>query len=116
MAHSSEILASDGLRTFFKELRQQYDCVVVDLPPVAPIVDVRSTGGLVDSYIFVVEWARTKMEVAQLALSKAAVVNDNLLGVVLNKVDFKILSRHEGHRSEYYSEKYYAQYGDNKST
>lgn len=116
LAHSNEILASMGLRTFFAELRTQYDCVVVDLPPIAPIVDVRSTGGLVDSYVFIVEWARTKVEVAQLALSKAATVHENLLGVVLNKVDFKVLSRHEGHRGDYYSEKYYAHYGESRSS
>lgn len=111
LAHSSEILASHALRTFFAELREKYDYVIVDLPPIAPIVDVRSTGGLVDSYVFIVEWGRTKIEVAELALGNATVVHDNLLGVVLNKVDFKVMSRHEGHRSDYYSENSYARYG-----
>jgi succinoglycan biosynthesis transport protein ExoP len=111
VAHSSEILASASLRTFFAELRQNYDYVIVDLPPLAPIVDVRSTAGLVDSYVFVIEWARTKVDVAEFALIKAPMVRDKLLGVVLNKVDFKMLRRYEGHRSDYYSDKLYAQYG-----
>ena len=38
-------------------------------------------------------------------------MRERLLGVVLNKVDFKILRRHEGRRSDYYSDKLYAQYG-----
>ena len=112
VAHSSEFIGSKALRAVFAELRQEYDYVVVDLPPVAPIVDVLSTAGLIDAYVFVVEWGRTKMEVVDLALSKASVMRDNLLGVVLNKVDFKILGRHEGRRSDYYSEKYYARYGE----
>jgi succinoglycan biosynthesis transport protein ExoP len=111
VAHSSEILASASLRTFFADLRQNYDYVIVDLPPLAPIVDVRSTAGLVDSYVFVIEWARTKVDVAEFALIKAPMVRDKLLGVVLNKVDFKMLRRYEGHRSDYYSDKLYAQYG-----
>lgn len=114
IAHSAEILASDALRTFFDELRKQYDCVIADLPPVAPIVDVQLTGGFVDSYVFIVEWGSTKIEVANLALRKAPVVYENLLGVVLNNVDFKMLGRYEGHRSDYYSDKYYAQYGDDR--
>ncbi|NJO34097.1 MAG: AAA family ATPase, partial [Rhodospirillales bacterium] len=113
VVHSSEILASPALRTLFGELREKYDYIIVDLPPVAPIVDVRSTSGLVDSYVFVVAWARTKIGVAELALSKAPEVHDSLLGVVLNKVNFKILSRHEGHYNDYYSNKLYAQYGIN---
>lgn len=112
MADSSEILASAALQTFFGELREKYDRVIVDLPPIAPIVDVRSTAGFVDSYVLIIEWARTKIEVAELALSKAAVVHESLLGAVLNKVDFKILRQHEGSRGDYYSDKYYAQYGE----
>ena len=112
LAHSNEILASQALNAFFAELREQFDYVIVDLPPIAPIVDVRSTVGLIDSYVFIVEWARTKIAVAEFALGNTAVVHDNLLGIVLNKVDFKILNRHEGHRSDYYSDKYYSQYGE----
>src|SRR5262249_44089296 len=63
VAHSSEVIGSKALRAIFAQLRQEYDYVVVDLPPVAPIVDVLSTAGLIDSYVFVVEWGRTKMEV-----------------------------------------------------
>jgi polysaccharide biosynthesis transport protein len=102
------------LRNLFAELRKDYDCIVVDFPPIAPIIDVRATSGLVDAYVFMVEWARTKMDVVELALNKAPVVRENLLGVVLNKVDFKKLRRYDGHRSEYYSDKYYAKYGDDR--
>ena len=112
--NSSDILASADLRNLFAELRKDYDCMVVDFPPIAPIIDVRATAGLVDAYVFMVEWARTKMDVAELALNKAPVVRENLLGVVLNKVDFKKLRRYDGHRSEYYSDKYYAKYGDDR--
>jgi succinoglycan biosynthesis transport protein ExoP len=77
-------------------------------------VDVQSTAGLVDYYVFITEWARTKIEVAQLALKKASVVHDNLLGVILNKVDFKRLGRYERRLSDYYSDEHYAQYGERR--
>jgi succinoglycan biosynthesis transport protein ExoP len=111
---SAEILSSDALRSFFEAARKEYDCIVVDLPPIAPIVDVRSTAGLVDSYVFVVEWGRTKMDVVDLALHKAPMVHENLLGVVLNKVDFKSLARYNGYHGDYYSDKIYAQYGNDR--
>jgi polysaccharide biosynthesis transport protein len=115
MPNSSGVLGSADLRNFFAELRKTYDCIVVDLPPIAPIIDVRSTAGLVDAYVFIVEWARTKIDVVEYALSKAPVVRENLLGVLLNKVDFKKLRRYDGHRSDYYSDKNYAQYGEGRS-
>ena len=111
VADSSIILASASLRALFEKLRQNYECVVADFSPAAPIVDVRSTAGIVDAYVFVVEWGRTKIDVAELALSRAPAVQQSLLGVVLNKVDFKILGQYEGYRSDYYSDKTYAEYG-----
>lgn len=111
LAESSIILASSSLRAFFDKLREKYDHVIVDLSPSAPIMDVRSTAGLVDAYVFVIEWGRTKIDVAELTLNKTAVVRDNLLGVVLNKVNFKVLGQYEGYRRDYYSDKHYAQYG-----
>jgi succinoglycan biosynthesis transport protein ExoP len=110
-AESSTVLASSSLRAFFEMLRQKYESVIVDFSPAAPIIDVQSTAGLVDSYVFVVEWGRTKIGVAELALSRASIIQKKLLGVVLNKVDFKILGRYEGYRREYYSDKHYGQYG-----
>ena len=50
---------------------KSYDYVVVDLSPLAPIVDVRATTHLVDSYIFVIEWGRTKIDVVKHALAVA---------------------------------------------
>jgi polysaccharide biosynthesis transport protein len=108
--HTSEILASEAMKRFFLWLRESYDYVIVDLSPIAPVVDVRSTTHLVDSYVFVVEWGKTKIDVAEHALATARGVYDNLLGVVLNKVNFKALSRYDSH-GQYYYNRHYARYG-----
>jgi succinoglycan biosynthesis transport protein ExoP len=111
VAHTSEILASEATKKLFERLREAYDYVVVDLSPLAPVVDVRATSNLVDSYIFVIEWGRTKIDVVKHALGAARGVYDNLLGVVLNKADINVLSRYESHRGNYYQNRYYARYG-----
>jgi Mrp family chromosome partitioning ATPase len=41
--HTSEVLASDVTKRLFDDLRERYDYVIVDLPPLAPLVDVRVT-------------------------------------------------------------------------
>jgi polysaccharide biosynthesis transport protein len=111
IAHSSEILASEPTRKLFDRLRESYDYVIVDLPPLAPVVDVRVMTNLVDSFVFVVEWGRTKMDVAQHALDNARGVYANLLGVILNKADMSVFSRYENHRGNYYYNRYYSRYG-----
>jgi polysaccharide biosynthesis transport protein len=111
LAQSSEILASHATRQVFETLREAYDYVIVDLSPLAPIVDVRAMTHLVDSFLFVVEWGRTKIDIAEHALAGAQGVYENLLGVVLNKADFKMLGRYDGNRRSYYSNRYYSRYG-----
>ncbi len=43
MAHSNEILYSAPMKKLFEQLRESYDYVIVDFPPLAPIVDVRAS-------------------------------------------------------------------------
>jgi succinoglycan biosynthesis transport protein ExoP len=110
LSDSSDILGSDAIKELFEKLRLAYDWVVVDLSPLAPIVDVRSTTDLVDSYVLIIEWGRTKIGVVEHALNTAKGVYENLLGAVLNKVDVRALSRYEGGHGYYYR-KHYSQYG-----
>jgi polysaccharide biosynthesis transport protein len=111
LAHSSDILSSQETQKLFEQLRELYDYVIVDLPPVAPVVDVRVVSHLVDSFLLVVEWGRTKIDVVQLALGNARGVCDNLLGVVLNKADMRTFGRYTTHHENYYDNPYYARYG-----
>ena len=92
------------MKRLFDRLRERYDYVIVDLSPLAPVVDVRAATHLFDSYLFVVEWGKTNIDVVERALNTARGVYDNLLGVILNKVDFVRLGRYD------YST-YYTRYG-----
>ena len=105
LTHSSEILASAAMKRLFDRLRESYDYVIVDLSPLAPVADVRAASQLVNSYFFVIEWGKTKIDVVERALKTARGVYDNLLGVILNKVDLVRLGRYD------YSNYYYARYG-----
>lgn len=111
LPHSNEILGSDPTKKLFEQLRERYDYVVVDLSPLAPVVDVQATTHLVDSFIFVIEWGRTKIDIVEHALSNAPGVFENLLGVVLNKVDMNVFGRYASHREGYYYNKHYERYG-----
>ena len=111
LAHSSEILGSEPITKLFEQLRESYDYVIVDLSPLAPIVDVRATTHLVDSFLFVIEWGRTKFDVVDHALAHARNVHENLLGVVLNKVDMNLFGRYAGVHEKYYYNKHYERYG-----
>lgn len=111
LLHTNEILASKAMHALVTQLRSKFDYVVLDMPPMAPVVDVRVTSSFVDSYVFVVEWGKTNIDVVKHNLRGSPEIQDKLLGVVLNKADTKALARYESYHGRYYYQKYYARYG-----
>jgi succinoglycan biosynthesis transport protein ExoP len=93
--HSDEVLASAAFRNLVDQLRQAYDYVIIDLPPIAPVVDVRAVAPVIDSFVFVVEWGSTRIKAVRRHLLPEAEIHDRLLGVVLNKADLSVLERFE---------------------
>jgi polysaccharide biosynthesis transport protein len=106
LVHSHEVLASDSFKNFVEALREDHDYVILDLSPIAPVVDVRTTTQVVDSYLYVVEWGKTQISFVQHQLSRFPELYERLLGVVLNKADVRVLDRYEAY---YYGKEYYGQ-------
>jgi exopolysaccharide transport family protein len=111
LANTSDILSTNETKKLFDQLRATYDYVIVDLPPLAPIVDVRATTALIDSFVLVVEWGGTTTDVVEHALNAAPNVYDALLGTVLNKADMKAMKRYASHIGDYYNDEHYSRYG-----
>ena len=109
--NASDLLRKEEAKELFNQLRATYDYVIVDLPPLAPVVDTRTTTPLIDGYILVVEWGRTTPDVVKHALNTAPNVYDVLLGVVLNKTDMNVLKRYANHYGDYYNDDHYVRYG-----
>jgi succinoglycan biosynthesis transport protein ExoP len=108
--NSHEILTSDAANALFNKLRSKYEYVIIDLSPLAPIVDARTTTQFIDSYILVIEWGRTRVEDVERALTDARAVHQNLLGVVLNKANLRVLARYDSRHRNYHSDRYHARH------
>lgn len=92
-------LRSDRMRDLVAKLRQDFDVVLFDTPPVLAINDAVALGELVDMRILVIEWGKTPRDVVQRALKKIAPANLVSAGIILNK------AKHWG--SSYYYDHYY---------
>ncbi|MBV8663250.1 MAG: chromosome partitioning protein ParA, partial [Hyphomicrobiales bacterium] len=106
--HPSEMLSSLGMRNLLAEAGARFEYIVVDLPPLGPIVDVRAAASLFDAFLFVVEWGRTPRAMVQNLLSTDATMYDKCIGVMFNKVDLNKVTLYENYGSRYY---YYPRYG-----
>ena len=74
------------MRALVEEAGHSFDYVIVDLPPLGPVVDVRAAAQQFDAFLLVVEWGRTPRALAQDLLSDEALFN-KCVGVIYNKVD-----------------------------
>ena len=106
---ASEVLTGDLMRNLFLNLKRMHDHVIVDLSPLVAL-DVRATADLIDAYILVIEWGRTKIDVVQKALGNAKGVQKNVIGAVLNKVDMKQIKLYDKYNAAYqrYNDQYLA--------
>ena len=109
--HSCEMLSGQATKQLFDKLRASYDYVVVDLPPLAPLVDARAMAPLMDCFVLAVEWASTKTDVVQHALHKAPNVREALIGAVLSKTDMQAIKRYDNYHGDYYSNERFSRYG-----
>jgi succinoglycan biosynthesis transport protein ExoP len=111
--HSSELLASSAMRKVLTTLSSEADYIILDLPPLGPVVDARAIAGRVDGFIMVVEWGRTARRVVRQLLAGETEVKEKCLGVILNKVDQKKMKLYRSYgSSEYYHSQYTKYYQD----
>ncbi|WP_159726786.1 AAA family ATPase [Methylosinus sp. Ce-a6] len=103
--HTADILNSEPMSKLLVAAKRDYDYVIVDLPPILPVVDTRACSHLFDAFIVVAEWGKTNVDDLAQSFELAPLVRDRLIGVVLNKVDVDTMRRIEGYgyvRSAYY--------------
>ncbi len=95
-----EALLSDKMRAFITFLRQQYDYVLLDSPPLLAISDALVLSKMVDNLILVVRAGQTPISALKQVKAKLDAHHLNCLGVIINGVS---LLEQEG----YYSRQYY---------
>lgn len=109
--HTSEVLSSPDMRALLDEAGKHFHYIIVDLPPLGPVVDVRAAASMFDAFVFVVEWGRTVRHMVQTLLASDDLTYDKCLGIVFNKVSLDKMKLYEsfGSKDYYYSRytKYY---------
>jgi len=110
ISHTSELLASPAMKRLFREASEAFDYIIVDLPPMAPVVDVRAIADQIDAFLFVVEWGKTPRQTIRTTLSHDRRFSEKCLGVVLNKVDTQAQKLYEKYNSEGYQYSAYSRY------
>ena len=104
----SEILGSDQMLAFLDKLKEKYDLVIIDSPPVIAVTDSEILSRISDATILVAASGETELELLKKSYELLQHESNSFIGVVLNKFSFR-----SGYGSYY---KYYYYYSQNKDT
>ena len=102
VANPSDLLDSSRMRKLLAGLRDTYDLVVIDSPPVHLVSDSRVLASMADTTVFVIRWSATRREVALLGLRKIVESGGRVAGVVLSMVNVRKNARYAYADSGYY--------------
>jgi capsular exopolysaccharide synthesis family protein len=96
----SELLGSTKMQELMEELRNTYDIIILDCPPVSAVTDAVVLSNLADKIVIVSSYKKTPYELLSSTCKAFDAVKEKLAGVVINQV-----KRKKG--SKYYSDRYY---------
>ena len=103
-----ELLSSARMNRLLTKLRETYDYIILDLPPVSEVSDSLAVAKMVDGILLVVRQHYCQRPALSAASRQFAFVDGRILGVVYN------CTSDEGNRYGYYKRyyrKYYGRYG-----
>jgi capsular exopolysaccharide synthesis family protein len=99
----AELLAGDTFRSFLKEMRNKFDIVLLDTPPILPVADTLTLRNQVDGFIFIFRIGFTPYVMLRQALEE--IEKEKILGVVLNGVEMQKYKYYQRYYGEYYHKK-----------
>jgi capsular exopolysaccharide synthesis family protein len=89
-ADSPGLLTSERMKERFAELREEFDFVIVDAPPMTRYADAFALGLLSDGVVLILEAENTRREAARTAVESLRSSKIRILGAALNKRTFPI--------------------------
>jgi capsular exopolysaccharide synthesis family protein len=94
--NSSELLGSTQMKHLMDLLREEYDVIIMDTPPILPVTDAVVASSLADGVILVVQAGKTRQGEVHHAQEVLQAAHANLLGVVLNRARLRINNYYTG--------------------
>ena len=86
----TSLLDSDQFQKFIDKVREDYDYVIIDAPPLGVVIDAAIIGKYCDGAVLVIEQGVIKRKVVQAVIKQLKRGKVRILGAVLNKVDERI--------------------------
>lgn len=121
-SNPTELLGNGRFEKLLTALRNTFDYIIIDTPPLGNVIDAAVIASNADGSILVLAADNSGRVEAKSVVEQLKSANKNILGVVLNKVDIKKngyygrkYSGYYGKKYGYYGKKYSGYYGNDST-
>lgn len=112
---SQALLDSKEMEELLQHAVSAFDYVVIDLPPVGPVTDVRAVRRFFDAFVFIVQWGITPRHLVRRALEEDPEIYEKTVGLIFNSViRTRMKNYNYGELRGYYYGKYAYYYTDDE--
>ncbi|MFO1190216.1 MAG: polysaccharide biosynthesis tyrosine autokinase [Alphaproteobacteria bacterium] len=101
-----DLLGSDSMRALLAQLRERYDLVMLDTPPLLAVSDALVLMRIVERAVFVVRWATTRRDTILTGMRQVVDAGGQLAGTVLSMVDMRRHAQYDYRDTPYYARAY----------
>jgi len=91
-----ELLLSQRFKDALRQLSEHFEMIIIDSPPVELVSEALVLAPMVTSVAFVVKAMSTPAPLARKSITRIQRAGGNILGVVVNQLDFKHAQRYYG--------------------
>lgn len=104
VANAADVLSSQRFAQLIRDLREQYDLVLLDAPPTLAVTDARIIGVLADAVICAVRWDVTPRDAVMEGFRQLTDVGVKVTGAIVTLVDFERLAANSDGGYGYYGQ------------
>lgn len=108
--HTAELIGSHAMALLLAELEEIYDYVILDLPPLGPVVDARAVLDRLDGVFFVSKWGETNINLIKQILRMDPRIQQKCFGAYMNMFDPRKAQAYGVYEGAYYYRSYYKSY------
>ena len=105
-AHLPGLFMSETMARMLATVRQDYDLVLLDAPPVQAMTEARVVAAIADATVLCVRWRSTPRATLRLALDLLEDAHANVVGTILTRVEPRIHLRSGAADAEVYHRRY----------
>ena len=107
ISNPSELINSKGFAALLEKVKEDYDLVLVDCPPISSLTDGVLVSKLSDGTVYVIESDRIDHPVVEECIEELQNNKAFLLGAILTKVNIKTQKKLYGYKYDYYYSNYH---------